>query len=374
MKILLASSEVVPFAKTGGLADVAGALPRELEKLGHQVSVFMPGYRCTEDAGLPITLLPNELEIPVGNEVHKVRIAQSKLPDSNVDVYFVRHHDYFWRDGLYGNKKGDFSDNCERYTLFCRAVLESIREFELQPDLIHVNDWQTGLIPALLKSEYAENPLYANIATLITIHNLAYQGLFAQEKMSVTGLDPRHFNWRQMEFHGQLNFLKTGIVFSDSINTVSPTYANEIQTEKLGCGLELTLQHRSNRLSGIINGIDTDDWNPATDKHLPYQFDANFEPEVGSEGKRQSRPASRGSTGATTGRAGDRNRWSLGFAKRLDFNFAGVERLAAKRRRPVGNSWNWRSRLSRRFDIAASQPSGQTFVGVGFFQSLRSSN
>ncbi|MCL4137256.1 UNVERIFIED_CONTAM: hypothetical protein GTU68_026735 [Idotea baltica] len=287
MKILLASSEVVPFAKTGGLADVAGALPRELEKLGHQVSVFMPGYRCTEDAGLPITLLPNELEIPVGSEVHKVRIGQSKLPDSNVDVYFVRHHDYFWRDGLYGNKKGDYTDNCERYTLFCRAVLESIREFELQPDLIHVNDWQTGLIPALLKSEYAENPSYANIATLITIHNLAYQGLFDKEKMSVTGLDPGHFNWRQMEFHGQLNFLKTGIVFSDTINTVSPTYANEIQTEKLGCGLELTLQHRSNRLSGIINGIDTDDWNPASDKHLPYQFDANFDLEVGSQGKQQ---------------------------------------------------------------------------------------
>ena len=291
MKIVLASSEVVPFAKTGGLADVAGALPRELEKLGHKVCVFMPFYRCVENGGQPITLLPNELEIPIGGSLKTVQIAKSQLPESNVDVYFVRQHDYFYREGLYGAGGDDFADNCERFILFSRAVLESIREFDLKPNLIHVNDWQTGLIPAYLKTEYRDNPLYQGVASLLTIHNLAYQGLFDVAKMPLTGLDPKYFNWQQMEFHGQLNLLKTGIAFTDSINTVSPTYAQEIQTAEQGCGLESALRHRADRLSGIINGIDGSDWNPATDKHIPYHFDAEFDPAVGCEGKAKCKKA-----------------------------------------------------------------------------------
>ena len=291
MKILLASSEIVPYAKTGGLADVAGALPRELEKLGNEVIVFMPAYPTVANSGEPIEPTDTVLEIPIGSEIQTGRLLISKLPESNVVVYLVEHHEYFDRPGLYGEDGKDYPDNCERFTFFCRSVLESIRLLDLPVDLIHVNDWQTSMIPALLKCEYQENPTYAEIASLITIHNLAYQGVFPYEKMSVTGLDPKHFNWEKMEFYGQLNLLKTGIVFADQINTVSPTYAEEIQGVEQGCGLEEVLQHRSDRLSGIINGIDTTDWNPKTDKHLPFVFDANFDVAVGSEGKAKCKHA-----------------------------------------------------------------------------------
>jgi starch synthase len=156
--------------------------------------------------------------------------------------------------------------------------MESIRILDLQPDLVHVNDWQTGLIPALLKCEYHHNPMYENIASLITVHNLAYQGSFAPEQMSLTGLDWKHFNYEQMEFFGRLNLLKTGLVFADAINTVSPTYANEIQTPEQGCGLESVLQHRAADVSGIINGIDDTQWNPAIDGLIPHKFDINSWP------------------------------------------------------------------------------------------------
>lgn len=280
MKIILASSEVVPFAKTGGLADVCGALPRELEKLGHEIDVFMPFYQCVkskadrykfEDTG-------HRLEIPVGNSVEEGQLYQTIMPDSNVTVWLVKHDDFFDRAGLYGENGQDYEDNCERFTFFCRSVLESIRVLELNPDLIHINDWQTGLIPALLKCEYNQNPLYENIASLMTVHNLAYQGTFVPDKMTVTGLDWRHFNYKEMEFYGRLNLLKTGLVFADAINTVSPTYAREIQTPEQGCGLETVLQHRSADLGGIINGIDGSDWNPAIDPLIPKQFDRDSWP------------------------------------------------------------------------------------------------
>ena len=167
MKILLASSEVVPFAKTGGLADVAGALPRELEKLGHEVVVFMPAYQVTRKSNQEITSTTINLEIPIGKELVTGRLLKSSLPQSNVVVYLVDHDEYFGRDALYGENGSDYADNCERFTFFCRSVLESVRLLELQPELIHCNDWQTGLISALLKCEYSENPLYQNIASLI---------------------------------------------------------------------------------------------------------------------------------------------------------------------------------------------------------------
>ena len=285
MKILLASSEVVPFAKTGGLADVAGALPRELEKLGHEVVVFMPAYQVTRKSNQEITSTTINLEIPIGKELVTGRLLKSSLPQSNVVVYLVDHDEYFGRDALYGENGSDYADNCERFTFFCRSVLESVRLLELQPELIHCNDWQTGLISALLKCEYSENPLYQNIASLITVHNLAYQGLFDYEKLAMTGLDAKFFNWEQMEFHGRLNLLKTGIAFADSISTVSPTYAVEIQGSEQGCGLEGILKDRVNCLSGILNGIDVAQWNPATDELIPAKFDSNFDIQSGSPGK-----------------------------------------------------------------------------------------
>ena len=265
----------MPFAKTGGLADVAGALPQELAKAGVEVVVFMPAYHGIQEAGVALTELSVELEIPVGDRIVCGRLLSGTLEDSKVRIYFVDMPSYFQRRGLYGENGADYEDNCERFVFFSRAVLESIRILDLAPDLIHANDWQTGLIPALLATEYASVPAYQSIASLITIHNLAYQGLFLHRDMWLTGLDWQYFNWRQMEFYGQLNLLKSGLVFADSINTVSPTYAMEIQTEEQGCGLEGVLRHRSEVLSGILNGIDTSVWNPAVDPHLPLKYDVS---------------------------------------------------------------------------------------------------
>lgn len=272
MHVILVSSEVIPFAKTGGLADVCGALPAELERLGLTVTVFMPAYRSIHKSDPRPEGLPIGYSIPLGKKIVDGGLLKSKIPGTDVDVYFIHQPNYFQRAELYGEDGSDYEDNSERFTFFCRAVLEAVRLLDLKPDLIHCNDWQTGLIPALLKCEYHEHPYYENIASLFTIHNLAYQGNFWHWDMLLTGLDWKHFTWKEMEHYGKLNFLKTGIVFADSITTVSPTYALEIQREELGCGLDGTLRHRADRLSGILNGVDTDEWNPATDRHLPAKF------------------------------------------------------------------------------------------------------
>lgn len=274
MQIILASSEVVPFAKTGGLADVCGALPVELEKLGHEAIVFLPAYTQAINCGLELNETSVEFDIPVGAKLHKGQLLESKLPGSNVRVYLVRQPNFFERDGLYAQDGEDFGDNCARFTFFCRSILEAIRLLDLKPDLIHANDWQTGLLPAYLKTEFATLPVYNNISTLFTIHNLAYQGSFWHWDILLTGMDWKYFNWREMEFFGRLNLLKTGLVFADKISTVSPTYAKEIQGVEQGCGLQGVLQDRSEDLVGILNGIDSTSWNPALDSHLPVQFGA----------------------------------------------------------------------------------------------------
>lgn len=272
MRILLASSEVAPFAKTGGLADVCGALPIEFTKLGHRTTVFMPAYRQVYQAGRKIERLDILFDIPIGSKIVTGRLLRCWLP-GDVPVYLVEQEDYFDRPELYREAAEDYKDNCERFAFFCRAVLESIRKLDLQIDVLHCNDWQTALIPAYLNIEYHHAAGYANIATLLTIHNLAFQGTFWHWDMLLTGLDWKYFNWRQMEFFGQLNLLKTGLVFADALNTVSPRYALEIQTPELGWGLEGVLQQRSNVLSGIINGVSYEHWNPATDPHLAANYD-----------------------------------------------------------------------------------------------------
>ncbi len=262
MNILLASSEVVPFAKTGGLADVCGALPSKSSDLGIRLLFSCPPSARFIPLALNLCPLDVQLDIPLGTKIVSGRLLKGKLPGSNVTIYFVDQPDHYSRSGIYGEHGQDYDDNCERFTFFCRAVLEAVRVLDLQPDLIHANDWQTGLIPALLACEYHENPVYENIASLITIHNMAYQGSFWHWDMLLTGLDWKYFNWKQMEHYGRLNLLKTGIVFADAINTVSPTYALEIQTPEQGCGLEGALRNRADRLSGILNGIDTNDGTP----------------------------------------------------------------------------------------------------------------
>ena len=271
-KVLLATSEATPFAKTGGLADVCGTLPRELKKLGHEVTLILPGYRNAFAAADLVASKVFPLEIPVGTQIVTGEIRQASLPDSDVTVYFICQDDYYGREGLYGQDGEDYRDNCQRFVFFSRAVLEAIRVLNLDVDVIHCNDWQTGLIPVYLRTEYQGARGYENIATVFTVHNLAYQGRFWHWDMLLTGLDWKYFNWQQLEFFGDLNLMKAGIVFADSITTVSARYAEEIQTPLHGCGLDNVLKHRADCLTGILNGVDYSTWNPGTDEFLPQNY------------------------------------------------------------------------------------------------------
>ncbi|MBW3543276.1 MAG: glycogen/starch synthase, partial [Planctomycetes bacterium] len=267
MKIVLASSEAVPFAKTGGLADVATALSKALCEAGHAVSLVLPFY---PRAGCGQTLPTPEdigrtLEIRVGHKRVPARLLRTRLEGSGAQVVLIDQPIYFDRDELYGERGRDYDDNCERFCFFSRACVEAIRVLELSPDIIHANDWQTGLVPALVELEHQRTPGLERTATVFTIHNLAFQGQFWHWDMLLTGLDWRHFNWKQMEHNNYLNLLKTGVVFADALTAVSPTYAREIQTREFGCGLEGVLTAHRRKLTGILNGVDTDVWNPASD-------------------------------------------------------------------------------------------------------------
>lgn len=273
LNILFAASEVVPFAKTGGLADVGNALPKALKHLGHHAIVVLPAYKCVFSGGFELEETGIELEIPVGSKLVFGKILKSILPGTDVPVYFIAQDNYFMRDGIYGSGR-DYDDNCERFVFYARAVLELIRRLDHPIDVIHCNDWQTGLIPAIVKLENRPIGLDCETAVLMTIHNLAYQGVFWHWDMLLTGLDWRFFNWREMEFYGKLNLLKTGMIYADALSTVSPTYAEEIQTQEHGCGLEEVLRHRKNELKGIINGVDYAVWNPETDSNLIASFNA----------------------------------------------------------------------------------------------------
>jgi starch synthase len=275
LNIAFVSSEVVPFSKTGGLADVVGALPCALEKLGHRAVVFAPAYRQSRRCGVPIEPTDIRVLISVGAKQVAGRLLVSKLPNSNVPVYLVEQDGYYDRPELYGEGGHDYRDNCERFIFFCRAVMQSLSALGLPIDVLHCNDWQSGLIPAYLDIEHASVPFYRDIASLFTIHNMAYQGCFWHWDMLLTGLDWKYFNWHQMEFHGDLSLLKTGIVFADAITTVSPQYAQEIQLEPLGCGLQGVLRHRSDVLSGIINGVNYDTWDPRHDPLIPANYDVH---------------------------------------------------------------------------------------------------
>lgn len=275
MNVLFATSEVAPFSKTGGLADVSGSLPVALARLGHQVTVVTPAYRQTKQLGMPMETLDTPLEIPIGSKVVTGRLLRSRLPGSDVTVILVEQDDYFDRDQLYQENGEDYRDNCERFVFFCRAVMELIRLRELPVDVIHCNDWQTGLLPAYLRIEYEHANGYDDIVTVMTIHNMAYQGQFWHWDMLLTGLDWKYFNWRQMEFWGNLNLLKTGLIFADGVTTVSPRYAQEIQSQPMGCGLEGVLKQRRHDMTGIINGVDYAIWNPATDPHLAANYDVS---------------------------------------------------------------------------------------------------
>lgn len=279
MNILFVSSEACPFAKSGGLADVSTAFPAALDKLGHKTYLVIPAYRSALECGLPIADLGVELQIPIGNKIVSAGVLESRIPDSDMTVLLIREDSYFDREGYYCYKGEDYPDNCERFAFFSRATMELIEKLELEIDIIHSNDWQTGLIPAYQEVIYRGLPRYEKIVTLHTIHNLAYQGVFWHWDMPLTGIDWEYFTYEKMEFYGKLNLLKTGITFANGLSTVSPRYAQEIQTQQYGCGLEGVLRFRADTLFGILNGVDTEHWNPANDQFIaaPYDSETVFE-------------------------------------------------------------------------------------------------
>jgi len=270
MNILLASSEVFPFSKTGGLADMVGALARALAQAGHEVCVVTPLYRGIQKKFPQLKREPWEFNLPLGSKWFQGGLW-SLEPESRLKIYFVDQPEYFDRAGIYLENNISYPDNADRYIYFSKCAVNLARYLAWKPDVIHVHDWQVALVPALVQQQKREgwgNPP----RTCLTIHNLAYQGVFPAETFSLTNLTPDFFNIENSEYFGLLNCLKAGIALADTITTVSPRYAREIMTEEFGCGLDGILRRRANSLQGILNGVDYSEWNTAKNPHLfkPY--------------------------------------------------------------------------------------------------------
>jgi len=270
MRILLAASEVAPFAKTGGLADVAGALPKALAKLGHDIRVVLPKYRMVDAKKHGLRRVVASLPVPVAGRTEQTTIWQGAI--ESAPVYFVQHDGYYDRDALYQTKGGDFPDNAERFAFFSRAILEMLRPLDFLPEVYHCNDWQTGLVPTYLRTTLQGVRDLQTTGVLFTVHNLGYQGLFGPEVLATANLGHDIFNPFGIEFYGKVNLLKAGLVFSDLITTVSRKYSQEIQTEEFGHGLEGVLRARAKDVHGILNGIDYDEWHPTRDAYLVSKF------------------------------------------------------------------------------------------------------
>ncbi|MCX6169582.1 MAG: glycogen synthase GlgA [Ignavibacteriales bacterium] len=271
MKIAFAASEVFPYAKAGGLGDVAGALPIELSKLEHEVKVFLPKYNTITDAEYKLQHLPELGEIPiqVAGKSYTVTVYSSRQKDCNVIFYFVDCPHYFCRYELYTNDK----DEDERFILFSKSVIEILQRLQWAPDIIHCNDWPTGLIPLLLRENYGWDRLFEKTATVFTIHNIAYQGKFKKDAFIKSEFDLEHASSGGIAEHkGDINFLKTAILTSDIINTVSETYARELLTPEYGEEMNEILSVRKNDLYGILNGVDYNIWNPEKDKNIPFHY------------------------------------------------------------------------------------------------------
>ncbi|MDP4116085.1 MAG: glycogen synthase GlgA [Bacteroidota bacterium] len=280
LKILFISSEVVPFVKTGGLADVSSALPQVLTELGHEVRILCPKYGAIDTRKYRIhdVVRLKDITVNIGDKQVTYSIKSSFLPGQKVrvQIYFLAQDEYFGsRNSLYVDPQTgkDYKDNDERFILLSRSVFELVNRLGWVPDIIHCNDWQTGMLPAYLKTLYKNDETFGKFKTLFTIHNLAFQGEFPKSAFGKTGL-PEEFNSEKgIEIYNKINFMKSGLIFSDVINTVSENYANEIRTdEELSAGLKQVLSKRKNDLYGILNGIDTRTWNPEIDQKIPFNY------------------------------------------------------------------------------------------------------
>lgn len=289
MKIAFSSSEVFPFAKTGGLADVSGALPKALRGKGCEVKVFLPLYKGIK---------PQEMFADFGLS-----------RDKGVEFYFIKNDKYFLRDSIYVTEEGvDYPDSLERYAFFSRKVFEVLKKIGFSPDVMHNNDWQTSLVSAYLKILYSEDSFFNKAKSVLTIHNLAYQGISPKEKFKFLGIDSKYFNRKYFEFYDKINLLKSGIVFSDLVTTVSPSYAGQIQTPEFGCGLEGALAEGDVKLTGILNAIDYDIWDPAKDELIYKKY---------SHSSLEDKPANKAAIQRELGLNLDKGKLLLGMVCRL---------------------------------------------------------
>jgi starch synthase len=271
MRVLIASSEIVPFAKTGGLADVTGSLPKALRRIGVEADIILPLYRTVDRDRFPLVHAGPPVRVPMGHR-EEIGIVMETDAGDGVRGYLVRNDRYFDREFYYGTRDGDYVDNCERFAFFSRSIMEWIGRTGRSYDILHCNDWQTALVPAYVKTIYSHGPTFRSTGTVFTVHNLGYQGLFWNHDLPITGLGWELFNPKGVEFYGKLNVLKAGLVFSDILTTVSDTYSREIQTAEYGHGLEGVLYERRADLFGILNGVDYEDWNPETDPLIAARY------------------------------------------------------------------------------------------------------
>ena len=278
MNIIFTAAECAPFAKTGGLGDVAAALPKALKKLGHNVKVVIPRYYKIDKNSLEH--IPGELIVPMGSlGTLKAGVFKSKIPNSDVEIYFIDYEDFFGRNGLYTDESGySYQDNDIRFAFLSVATFELCKMLGFNPDIFHANDWHTAAVPVLLKTRYKE----FNAKSVLTIHNLQHQGLFDKRVMDILQIPWNHFNPYELEALGGVNLLKGGITFADAVTTVSKKYALEIQTPEFGFGLEGHIRAHSYKLYGILNGVDYDEWNPACDKYIAKNYDIGW-----MEGKKE---------------------------------------------------------------------------------------
>ena len=274
----MAFSEVAPFSKTGGLGDVGGALPKALKDMGHDVRVITPQYRRINERKYVLrdVIRLQDIAVNMGEKTVTLNAKSAFLPNSKVQVYFMDYRPYFFREGLYTNPKTntDYPDNAQRYLLFCKGVLETLKKLQWQPDVIHCNDWQTGIVPFLLKHHYHQDPFFAKVHSLMTVHNFSFQGNFDTECLPMLNM-PSDFVFKNsdLELGGQCSFLKAGILSADVVNTVSKRHAKEVSTSaKFGFGMEKVIKKGTVQLHGVLNGIDEQVWNPETDGMIEQKY------------------------------------------------------------------------------------------------------
>jgi starch synthase len=280
MRILFVASEALPYAKTGGLADVIEALPRALVKLGHEVAVFLPRYRGVKANSVDLA----SMTIPQGTRLRFPAIANGGF-HRGVRYFFLDDPFYFDREGIYGDRNREYPDNAERFTEFSRATIELAKQIWM-PDVIHCHDWQTAMVPVLLRTSYGDDPVVRNLPVVFTIHNMGYHGIFPRDILDRAGIPAGVFHPGGIEFFGNVNFLKGGLIYSDYLTTVSRKYAEEIQTSEFGFGLEGVVRTRADRLVGILNGVDYSTWSPERDNLIPMKYSAK-----NLEGKRACKEA-----------------------------------------------------------------------------------